>query len=48
MKMRYLWIIAILLMITGCGGNGSDNDAPPASPKTHDSGKRPPQVPVID
>ncbi len=44
--MRYVWIISILLMMTGCGGNSTDT--PPASPQTHDSGKSPPQVPVID
>ncbi len=47
--MRYIWITLVLFMITGCGGgSGSDNNTPPASPQTHDSGNKPPAVPVID
>ncbi len=47
--MRYAVILLTVWILTGCGGSsGSDDVAPPASPQTHDSGNKPPQVPVID
>jgi len=46
--MKFLWITLTLFMMTGCGGGSSDNDTPPASPQTHDSGNKPPAVPVIN
>ena len=46
--MKFLYILATILMFTGCGNNGNSVQKVPSSPQTQDSSKTPPSVPHID
>ncbi len=46
--MKFLYILIITLILTGCGNNGDSVQNAPSSPQTQDSSKTPPSVPHID